>query len=108
MDTDKHRWKTGSGLKAIASLRRGEHIGAAGLKTREAAEQQRSEGKNMFEPVGLGAQDDDDERQFPDFILMRQVFVHRQEDIELAGVRDEAKQFAVADAGPAGLRHGFN
>jgi hypothetical protein len=71
---DKHRWKTGSGLKALASFWRGEHIGVAGLKFREAAEQHRNEGKNMFQPVGLGAQDDDDERQFPDFILVRQSF----------------------------------
>ena len=39
---------------------------------------------------------------------MRQVFVHREEDIEISRVGDEAQKLAIFDARPARARNGLN
>jgi len=62
----------------------------------------------MNHAIGLGAEQDNGKRQGRSFILFRQAFVHRQKKVELAGVRDFAQEFSVADARPAGLRHGLD
>jgi hypothetical protein len=43
----------------------------------------------VFQPVGFGADDDDGKGQLADFVLLRQTFVHRQKQIELAGSGDQ-------------------
>src|ERR1035438_1396970 len=90
------------------SFQQSQNISVTRLKFTKAAKQHRHKGQHMFKPVRLGAQDDDGKRQIPDFILLRQIFVHRDKQVELAGGGDLAEQFAVADAGPAGLWHGFD
>src|SRR5476651_864798 len=91
-----------------ASITTGKNINMAGLKLRQTTKYFRCKRTHMNQTVRFGAQEDDGERQVFDFLLVRQTFVHRHEDIELAGSGDQAKQLAVADAGPARLRHGFD
>ena len=43
-----------------------------------------------------------------ELLLVRQAFVHRQENVELPGRGDEPEQLAVFDARPAGARHGLD
>jgi hypothetical protein len=62
----------------------------------------------MHRSVGLGAQRDDGKRERPGLVLFRKQFVNGQEHIKFAGIGDEAKQFAIADAGPTGLWNGFD
>ena len=82
-----------------------QHIDAAGLEFREAAEQMRCEDPHGRNAVCLGAQDNDGERQRLGFILARQILVHCQEDLKFSRFRDELEQSSVFDASPTRLRN---
>jgi len=79
-----------------------------GLKFGEAAQNFRRKREKMNHPIGVGAQQDDGKRKPRSSVLLWESFVHREEQIEVAGVGDEAEEFAVADASPAGLRNGLD
>ena len=90
------------------SIRLGQNIDVAGLKFGEAAQDFRRKGEHMDYLVGLGAQQDDGERQRRSFVLLGQLLIHSQEHVKFAGVSHEAEEFAVADASPTGLRNSPN
>lgn len=62
----------------------------------------------MYQPIRLGAEHNDGERQIPRFVLVWKVFVHGHENIKSARVGDKTEKFAVADAGPTDLGNGFD
>ena len=55
----------------------------------------------VIKTVRSGLQDHDGKRQVFEFLLVRQVFIHREEDLEFAGVGNEAQKLSVFDACPA-------
>lgn len=93
--------------KTGASIRLRQHIDATGLKFGEAAQNFRCKREDMGQTIRLGAPDDDGERKHFGFVLLRQILIHGHEHVKLSRGDDQAKKFAVADAGPASLRNGF-
>ena len=90
------------------SLRLRQDIDVARLKFGKAAQDFRCKGEHMDDAVGFDAQQDDGKRKRRGFVLPGQLLVHSQEQVKFAGFGNEAKELAVADAGPAGLRNGFD
>ena len=95
------------GLKK-GSFRPGDDVNVTGLEFGKATEHFWHQRVRVFKTIRLGAQHDDGERQFAGFVLVRQVFVHGQEDVKLGGVGDQAEEFAILDARPARARNGLN
>lgn len=78
-------------------------IDVTGLKFGEAAKDFRCKRGNMNHSIGFGAQNYNGKRERPGLVVLRKLFIHRQKHIKFGGVGDEAKELAVADAGPTGL-----
>ena len=80
----------------------------AGLEFGKAAENFGHQRTDVFDVVGGRPQNHDGEGKGFELLLVRQTFVHRQEDVKLAGGGDELEEFAVLDARPTGARDGLN
>lgn len=80
----------------------------AGLKFGKLPKHFRHQRMRVFKAIRFGPQHHDGKRQVIEPLLTRQVFIHREEDIEFSGVGNEAQQFSVFDARPARLRNGLN
>ncbi len=76
-------------METIRSIRRGQNINMTGLKFGEAAQDFRSEGEDMNDPIGLGTQQDDGKRKPRRFVLPRQSFVNSEKNVKLARFANE-------------------
>ena len=83
-------------------------IDVSGLKFCKAAEYFRHQWVRVFKAIGFRPQHNNGKRQVFEFPLMWQIFVHREEDIEFAGVGNEAQKFSVLYARPARVRNGLD
>jgi len=73
----------------------------AGLKFRNAAKKLWQEKTHIVDSDRGRAQNHNGKGQAVELLLMRDVFVHGQEYIELAGVGDKLEQLAILDGRPA-------
>jgi hypothetical protein len=67
----------------------------AGFEIIQLTKNFRSEGKNMFEPVRLCAQNDKNKWETTNLILTWYVLVHRYEDVEFARINNETQQLPL-------------
>lgn len=85
-----------------------QNINMTGLEFGEAAKRFRHQRMRVFKAIRFGPQNNDGKRQVLNLLLVRQAFVHREEDIEFAGVGNKAQKLAVLDARPTRARNSLD
>ena len=63
---------------------------------------------SVFKAVGLRSQNNDRKGKVRDFLLEGQIFIHRQENIEFTGIRNQFETFSIFGPQPVHLANGTN
>jgi hypothetical protein len=62
----------------------------------------------IFKTIRFGSQDNDCKWKIFELLLLRQIFIHREKNIEVARVGNQTQQFSIFDASPTGAWNGLN
>ena len=79
-----------------------------GLKFRQTTKYFWHQRMCIFKTIRFGSQDNDCKRKIFELLLMRQIFIHREKNIEVIRIGDQTQELSVFDASPSGAWNGLN